>query len=315
MIESSDLTQFYYKKSRLQQVKGFCYTYQEQSMASAAKRMGLEANTISTQIKSLEDDLKTKLFKRVKNRLIPTEEGDMFYKRSLPLIQGMDGLFEKFITEASKVEDNRVRIGAYDATFSRILIKKMKQFLSHFPETKFVLDSISKPAAYEKLNNDELDLIIYPIKENEKIPFEFESVGSFDYDLVLVLNKKHTLAKKPAKQITKKDIINSKILILDKTMITSNIWIDAKKKYDIETNMEFKNTTTWEMIKEAIRQNIGIGIMSRTYINKNDKTLITKSIDHLFPKPAFKIMVKKRGHISKACQKFIKLITSKENLL
>jgi len=33
--------QFYYKRNRLQQIKGFCYTVQSGSMIKSAARMGL----------------------------------------------------------------------------------------------------------------------------------------------------------------------------------------------------------------------------------------------------------------------------------
>ncbi|MFC1659337.1 LysR substrate-binding domain-containing protein [Pseudomonadota bacterium] len=320
MIEPSDLTQFYYKKSRLQQLKGFCYTYQEKSVTKASERMGLGVATVTIQIKSLEEDLNTELFKRVKNKLIPTEKGDMFYKMALPIIQSTDGLFRKFLIEASEIENNRIRIGSYHVVFSYILPKKIKQLLSSFPKTKFLFKSVSKSLAYEELKNNNLDIVIYPIEENEKIPFEFKSIGSFEYDLVLVLNKKHPLAKKPAKQITKKDIGSSNLFNLTKTITTGNPWVNFSKKYDvgnpwmafskkynIQVNIEFENGA-WGMVKEAIKENIGIGIMSKNFINKSDKNLIIKPIDHLFSNPKFKIIIRKSGYITKSTEELIRLL-------
>ena len=56
--------QFYYKKNRLQQLRGFCYAAQMGSMLKCANKMGLTQGAITLQIQSLERDLGIKLFER-----------------------------------------------------------------------------------------------------------------------------------------------------------------------------------------------------------------------------------------------------------
>ena len=86
MLIYENFTKFYYKKSRLQQLKGFYYTYLKGSVIKASEEMGLSASTITMQIKSLEKDLNTKFFVRKNNKLIPTEKAHLLYKMSTPII-------------------------------------------------------------------------------------------------------------------------------------------------------------------------------------------------------------------------------------
>ncbi|MFC1659213.1 LysR family transcriptional regulator [Pseudomonadota bacterium] len=63
-MNKSEIKQFYYKKSRLQQYRGFCSLVQLGTTEKASAKMGLTPSAITMQIKSLEEDLNTKLFTR-----------------------------------------------------------------------------------------------------------------------------------------------------------------------------------------------------------------------------------------------------------
>ena len=57
-----DNVRFYYKKNRLQQIRGFCATVQcNCSIRKASTILGIEHGAVSLQIKSLEKDLNTKI--------------------------------------------------------------------------------------------------------------------------------------------------------------------------------------------------------------------------------------------------------------
>ena len=46
---------FYYKKDRLNQLRGFCAVVQSGSVNKAAKIVGVEPTAVSKQVKALED--------------------------------------------------------------------------------------------------------------------------------------------------------------------------------------------------------------------------------------------------------------------
>ncbi len=87
------LKQFYYKKNRLQQLRGFCCAAQVNSISKAAKMMNLNQSTITLQIQSLERDMKAKLFIRNSKGLKLTEDGDLLYKLALEHLNAIEGIF------------------------------------------------------------------------------------------------------------------------------------------------------------------------------------------------------------------------------
>jgi len=294
---------FYYKKSRIQQLKGFCYTVQLGSAIKASQKMSLGNNTVSMQIKSLERDLETKLFDRKNGRLIPNKDGELFYKLAIPIVQSVDGLFERFLIGSKKIKEEKIKISAHHIALSHILPQYIKQFLDIYPEAKFVLNNIPKKEGYEQLINGEVDMAIYPIELNTQIPEEIKCIEAFKYESVLIMHKNHPLAKKPEKEILKEDILKYNFVHMDKKMITATSWISIFA----ESNIEMTNGS-WEIAKAMVKRNIGISGMSKLYIREDEKEIVTKSIAHLMPDLIHCIFLKKNGFISKSSEKFLGLL-------
>jgi DNA-binding transcriptional LysR family regulator len=64
--------------------------YRTKSMTQAAAELHLTQSGISQHVKSLEDTLNVKLFDRIKQKLIPTEEGKKFYLHLSPQLQKLE---------------------------------------------------------------------------------------------------------------------------------------------------------------------------------------------------------------------------------
>jgi DNA-binding transcriptional LysR family regulator len=64
--------------------------YRTKSMTQAATELHLTQSGISQHVKSLEDTLGIKLFDRIKQKLIPTEEGKKFYLHLSPQLQKLE---------------------------------------------------------------------------------------------------------------------------------------------------------------------------------------------------------------------------------
>lgn len=64
--------------------------YRTKSMTQAATELHLTQSGISQHIKSLEDTLNVKLFDRIKQKLIPTEEGKKFYQQLAPNLSKLE---------------------------------------------------------------------------------------------------------------------------------------------------------------------------------------------------------------------------------
>jgi DNA-binding transcriptional LysR family regulator len=90
---------FYYKKDRLGQIRGFCALVREGDIVKAATKLNLQPASISKQVKALERDLEAHLFedkKNPKDRLVLSEDGKKFYERGNAMVNSMDSLYREF---------------------------------------------------------------------------------------------------------------------------------------------------------------------------------------------------------------------------
>ena len=165
LIMSSE-KDFYYKKSRLNQLRGFCNVVQcDCSGVKAAEKTNIEPAAISKQISSLERDLGIKLFERARgHRMSLTKEGKLFYELAIKQMQGMDSLFESFNEHLKDFNDNHLNIAlhymAATYIFPNIIGNLLKQ--DRFKNIKIDILETNKAEALKKLENKEVDLIYFP---------------------------------------------------------------------------------------------------------------------------------------------------------
>jgi DNA-binding transcriptional LysR family regulator len=291
---------FYYKKSRLQQFKGFCYTVQLKSIMKASKHMGLSCTAISLQIKSLEEDLRVQLFTRTDNhRLIPTKQGLRLYKKLIPIIQNVDGVIDEFLKEETEEKRNTLNIAGHHVVLTNILPKYLAELKNskEFEKIRIKLFNIPKEEAYEKTITGEVDLMIYPIEDNEKIPVELKLTKILKYQSVVLLPKGHFLENK--KEIKAEDLQGCKFLLIDQFGVSKvmNHYIeDYGIGYD---DFKFKNGN-WAILKALVAEKLGICSFSKYFINDNDlKNIVVKPILHVSDKIHFSYLVKENSFIKK----------------
>ncbi len=107
-----------YKKGEIDKLKGFIATVEHGTIAEAAKNLAISESVISAQISSLEQDLKTKLFDKVKGKLILNNKGKAFYPKAKKVFFALEEAFEKKIEGDIEV----VKISVH-----KRLIEKMKE--------------------------------------------------------------------------------------------------------------------------------------------------------------------------------------------
>lgn len=301
---------FYYKKSRLQQLKGFYYTYQKRSLTKAAQEMGLSsASAITNQIKSLEEDLGVKLFIQEGNKIIPTAKADMLYEMAVPVIHGADSLFEKFLLESKRVNDDCIHFACHPYIASDILPKHIKKFQEKNPDVVFKIDIIQADKAIDEIIEDKLNFAIFPVEENKKNNKEVDYINFFESKMSLVLSKDHWLAKKPEELITKEDLAKCNLIFMDKDLYKTNKYLEfLKDDSRLRLNIVFKGAN-WEIVKSMIKNNTGVSVMAEKYINDCDRDiLLTKNVLNIFPEFKYYFIIKKQCLINKLTVDFLELL-------
>jgi len=279
MVKEKD---FYYKKSRLNQLRGFCNVVQcGCSGVKAAARAHIEPTAISKQISSLERDLGIRLFERARgHRLSLTKEGKLFYELAIKQMQGMDSLFESFNEHLKNFNDNHLNIAlhymAATYIFPNIIGNLLKQ--KGFKRIKIDITEMSKTEALKKLENKEVDLIFFPFDINDEILNKFNILKTIRHNHALIISKEHPLANKEV--ITMEDLSKYDFLVRGKKV---SFAID---NYNLKHSNIFLGDCSIDTSVELVISTNGItAIPEEMFTHGNLKynpNIVCKNINHLF---------------------------------
>lgn len=305
------LKQFYYKRNRIQQLKGFYHAVQTGSISDAAKKMGLTQAAVTLQIQSLERDIGVKVFKRDGQKIKLTDEGKTLYSQSTYYVQGLDDLFEGFIKFTQDKKLNIVDIATNHACISYILPKYIKKFKTAHQSAKFKIRNLSKSECIKRLLCDEIDMFIYPMNNNE-IPSELEFFSIAKYQPILLTPKDHPLAEK--KRVTLSDIAGYNLLRIDPNLITLPAFEELLKTHNIHSSIEFE-MSDWEILKKFVKADIGIAMISNIVLEgESENDLVERDLTDYFPEMDYGILIKKGKKLMGLSKEFFQLLTMEKLL-
>ena len=107
--------------------------YRTRSMTQAAQELHLTQSGISQHIRSLEDSLDIKLFDRIKQKLIPTEEGKKLYDNIFPQLKNLEQALLS-VTAKDHLLRGEVTLGMPVVFGLNVIIPKLVEFGKMNPE-------------------------------------------------------------------------------------------------------------------------------------------------------------------------------------
>jgi LysR family transcriptional regulator, cys regulon transcriptional activator len=303
--------EFYYKKDRIGQLRGFCAMVQNDcSVTKAAEKLGLERPAVSRQITALERDLDVSIFDRSNSRkLVLTEDGQTFYNIVMPALQQIDGMFQNFKKELEIKKKSIIKIAAFN-----IILKKMLPFIVSFkernPNVDFVLINIDKENAFKRLIDNELDVVIYPTDENEECPIELEREKISINTSYLALYPEHPLSNKNEKTIKKEDI--AKYNLLSSGFLYSKNFTEFIKNYNVTINTNISHVNI-DFVKEMVRNKMGIAFIDDFWFDEKEKKDFILKKDYIFPPMYFYSFYRRNTQPRKIVCDFLKIIKKNHN--
>ncbi|MBW4976921.1 LysR family transcriptional regulator [Marinobacter adhaerens] len=109
------------------------------SLVAAASVMNLSQPATSRLISTLEDELKLKLFKREKRRLVLTPEGKEFYREAEKILANLDDL-PRIVREIKDGGTRTLRIVALARLANSLVSPALARFVAENPEQRFSVD-------------------------------------------------------------------------------------------------------------------------------------------------------------------------------
>lgn len=304
-MESKD---FYYKKDRLNQLRGFCAVVEAGSVNKARDKMGVEPTAISKQIIALERDLKLKLFDRgtKKKGLTLTENGKEFYNKAVGVLRGVEGLFDHFYNEIENKQEKEIRIALHHTVLYRIVPNYIKKFKEKNKDVLFILKVLSIKDSLKELANNDVDIVLHTA-ESEEAGFSYKLL--YDLDPMILVNKNNKLALKRDKEISYEDLSKQNLMMMERNKILPE-FSEFCKKHNIHSDLEFENIS-WESIRNFVKLDLGVHLYSDLYNifpDLRDSDVVSKNVSHIFPAIKMYLITKSGKVQNKKTEEFTEMV-------
>ncbi len=125
---------------RLRQIEVFAGVFEAASFSKAAEALGLAQPTISTHVRTLEEELETKLFHRRGRTVTPTAAGVKLYAHARRILELKDAAVSAVVGEDGQGLRGEVQVGASNIPGTYLLPAIVGRFRARHPLAQVRLD-------------------------------------------------------------------------------------------------------------------------------------------------------------------------------
>ncbi len=294
----------YYKGNTLKQLRAFCAVARTGKMTDAADELFLSQSAISLQVKALEEELSIVLFERRGPRIQLTPDGRKLLDMARPLVEGMDGLGERFNKEVrGDLESGELVIAAGESTIMYILPKLVSTFRQHYPHIHVQLRNVTGRDGLAMIREDEVDFAFGSMLD---IPSDISYDPMYSFDPALIMPLGHELAEK--KHIQLKDIGPYGLILPPRRLTTWRMVDRIFQQHGVPFSVVLE-VGGWEVIKRYVELDFGISITTGICLRKKDP-LVVRNMSRYFPRRSYGTVLRRGKHLSLAARAFLDVIKS-----
>jgi DNA-binding transcriptional LysR family regulator len=239
----------------------------EHSFSRASKELGVSQPTVTTRIKTLEEELGEILVLRTGQKAILTPAGESFLsfaERALKVYQnGLDRLYSK---------EKTIAIAAASIVNTYTLPPILKEFSKTYPDIKLRFLTGSTPTIIQMIKDEVADIGLI---NGGLLDKEVKCHRLYSEELYLVLPSRHALANK--RDITFKDIETENLLIFRRNTATFRLIEESFGRLGVKPNitMELGHAMS---IKQMILAGVGIGFLPENVVKEEMKAGIVMAV-------------------------------------
>lgn len=297
---SKSPARFYYKGSRLKQLRAFCHAARLGSVTRAAEALFLSQPAVSLQLGALESELGCSLFERHGRRLNLTREGQVLYELARPLVDGFDGLETEFKSRLKGLEGGELNIAAGASTILYLLPELIAQFRRSHPEVQLRLHNVTGKDGLALIRSDDVDLAVGSMLD---VPNDIDYAPLYSFDPVLITPPDHPLAR--ARHPTLEDLSPYGLILPPKRLTTYRLvdLIFQQRKVPYTVALEVGG---WEVIKQYVAMGLGISIVTSICIDEADRQrLFVHNMREYFPPRSYGVVIRKGKYLSPQARAFV----------
>lgn len=144
----------------LRTLRYFYTIAEEENITKAADVLHITQPTLSRQLKHLEDELGTELFRRERQRLVLTEAGTFLKDRAAEILALSQQTSLEFENRKKQLFSGHITIGCVEADNSDTLAMMLEDFVADYPQVTFEIFSGTSDIIMERLDKGLLDVAI-----------------------------------------------------------------------------------------------------------------------------------------------------------
>lgn len=252
----------------LELYKIFVLVAKEENLTRASEKLNLTQPAVTKHIKNLEEILQAKLFVRSNHGIKLTEQGKSLYdeiKESVNTLMNAD----------KKIYGNRnINLGIHSTILNKIFSKCISDFYKVNQKSKINIFNFENDEMILKLKNKELDIVFSKKikKQVENKDIKFIELGRWNDILIVGNNSKLANKKLKIEDIKKETLYMPK----KSSETTSNFLNSINCKYEEFCNIKH---VTYKTIVEIVKNNDGIGLVTKEFVAQEIKNNEIKILD------------------------------------
>ena len=235
---------------------------------SASKELHITQPAVYMQVQQLQENIGTKLFNINGKKITPTFIGKKIYETAVRAINVVENS-KLEIDQSLNPDSGHLQI-AVATTANSFVSRLLSKFKKEYPKMTFYIDVTNRHTLLDNLKNNNADLVIMG-EPPKNIPLI--SSAFMKNPLIAIVHPDNELLTK--KKISIKDL-NKETLLTREIGSGTRITIERFTGLDFSSDIQINSN---EAIVEAVQAGLGIGFVSKHFVNLQLKNNIIKQLD------------------------------------
>ena len=235
---------------------------------SASKELHITQPAVYMQVQQLQKNIGTKLFNINGKKITPTFIGNKIYETAVRAINVVENS-KLEIDQSLNPDSGHLQI-AVATTANSFVSRLLSRFKKEYPKMTFYIDVTNRHALLDNLKNNNADLVIMG-EPPKNIPLI--SSAFMKNPLIVIVHPDNELLTK--KKISIKDL-NKETLLTREIGSGTRITVERFTGLDFNSDIQINSN---EAIVEAVQAGLGIGFVSKHFVNLQLKNNIIKQLD------------------------------------
>jgi LysR family transcriptional regulator, low CO2-responsive transcriptional regulator len=252
------------------QLETFIEVARLSSFSRAAEKRFRTQPAISSQIRSLEEEVGARLLDRSGGKVSLTASGKLFLKFAEDTLDARKAVVTA-IAETERVPRGEIVVGANEGTCLHVLPEVFAHFKKQYPDVSISINRADYAKILESVIDNSVDfgVVSLPITDPR-----LTAVPIHKDELVLIAPPKHPLAK--LKSASAADVANYP-MVMPKVGHTRDALDDLFHRHKLKPRYAMELDSS-ELLKRFVAADVGVGFIPRSHVQEDVKANVLAAI-------------------------------------